>query len=103
MPEVDHAAYLLGHLFEVGPLLSGGMGPAPLSAQELLAWQQLRAITLSPWESATLMQLSRSYLSELQQASDPKRPAPWQPVDATPDFSHVARSMRASMLELANL
>jgi hypothetical protein len=100
MPEV-RAPHVIGYLFEMGPLASGGMGPAPLSHQEIAAWCDLTGIRLSPWEVRTVRQLSRDYLAELHEAEDPKRPAPWRP--EAPDVGVVAQDMRAALRGLTNL
>lgn len=76
MPEV-RAEYLLGYFFEVGPVMAGGMGPAPISQQELVAWQTNTGIELRPWESRVLRRLSSDYITELHKAEDAIRPAPW--------------------------
>lgn len=77
------APHLVGYLFEVGPTLSSGMGPAPLSFSELSAWQSQVGIELQPWEVRLLRRLSLDYLLALQKAKDPACPAPWAPEDLT--------------------
>lgn len=75
-PECD-AIYLANYLWEVGPVSAGGMGPAPVSHTELLAWQENTGVELSSWEARTLRDLSRAYLGESHRAEDPACPAPW--------------------------
>lgn len=41
----------------------GGMGPAPISMSDLLAYQQLHGIELNPWELDVLHQLDQVALS----------------------------------------
>lgn len=77
MPPIG-AAYLVEHLFEVGPVLSGGMGPAPLTHVELVAWQWDVGIRLEPWEARFLHRLSCEYIAESQKAEARDAPPPWQ-------------------------
>ena len=77
LPDPGPAGYLAGWLFEAGPVSAAGMGPAPLSWPDLQAWAQATATPLRPWEARLLRQASGEYLSELQAAEAPDRPAPW--------------------------
>jgi hypothetical protein len=76
LPEIN-VDYILAYLWEVGPTISGGMGEAPLSHAELLAWQTNVGIDLQPWESRMLRRLSVDYLVESQNATEPDCPAPF--------------------------
>lgn len=96
MPPVD-AGYLIGHLWEIGPAMSGGMGPAVISHQDIAAWQDLIGIELQPWEARALRRLSRDYVAELHRAEKADAAAPWEPEDYMPDLSGVAMDMRAQM------
>lgn len=75
MPEAS-ALHLLGYLWDVGPSMQGGMGPAPLTYSELVAWQQSSGIELTPWEAKTLRRLSGEYVSECSRAEKPDCPSP---------------------------
>ena len=77
-PPAPLCEYLLGYLYEVGPVLSGGMGNTPLTHSEIRAWQDNTGVELSAWESQTLRRLSAEYLGESQSAESPDAPAPWQ-------------------------
>lgn len=80
MPDVesDHAAgYLIGLLQEAGLMSSTGMGPVPISWQEIHAWQTASLRQLSLWEVMTVKGLSEEYVSELLQATAKDRPAPF--------------------------
>lgn len=80
MPELPPAgvgAYLIAYLFEVGPTLTGAMGPIPLTHEELRAWQDDMGLQLAPWECRFLRRLSVEYMAELHHAEKPDRPAPW--------------------------
>lgn len=39
-----------------------GMGPSAITASELLAWQQLHGVRLTPWEAETLQAMDRAAL-----------------------------------------
>ena len=71
--------YLLSYFFEVGPLMSGGMGDSPLTNGELLAWQENTGIFLQPWEARFLSRLSRDYLIQSQKSEKADCPAPYLP------------------------
>lgn len=40
-----------------------GMGPGAIPPSELLAWQQLMGVRLSPWEADTLLAMDRAALA----------------------------------------
>jgi hypothetical protein len=76
--ETDHAAgYLIGLLQEAGLMSSNGMGPVPISWQEIYTWLSVTQLKLSNWEVLTLKSLSEEYVSELIQATAKDRPAPY--------------------------
>lgn len=77
LPDKGAAGRVVDWLFEVGPTVPGGMGPAALTHSEILAWQRNVGIRLTPWEARMLRALSREYLSEHLAADDPARPPPW--------------------------
>lgn len=92
LPPLWRGEYLLGYLWDAGPLMRGGMEPAPLSCTELGAWQEASGVELQPWESALLRRLSREYLAEATQASASDSPAPWAAApDAGLDREAVSR------------
>lgn len=69
---------MLTYLFDCGPVLNTGSGMAPLTHQELQAWQHNTATPLTPWEARALRRLSQEYLGELIAAESPGRPPPWE-------------------------
>lgn len=71
------ASYLLGYFFDVGPVEQSGMGPLPLSHQEIEAWQRNTGIELTSWEAAMIHKLSREYLAMSHDAVSPMCPPPW--------------------------
>ena len=83
---------LIDVLMDAGPRMIAGMGEAPLSAQELLAWCAGTGQDLTPWEFATVLQMSRAYAGEYQAAQDPNAPAPWN----DPDMTQAKRKMVAT-------
>ena len=86
MPDID-ARYLVDYLFEIGPTMVAGMGEAPLSAQEIKAWQDLCGIDLQPWEFRLLRRLSRDYLAESYKAENPACPPPFGELRRSPTLS----------------
>ena len=82
LPELT-APHLIGYLWEVGPVVSGGMGAAPVSFCEIQAWQASAGLDLSPWELRLLRKLSNDYLAESHAAEEPGHPSPWEPEQPT--------------------
>lgn len=81
LPPLEGGEYLLGYLFEIGPALAGGLGPAPLTHGELRAWQDNTGIALMPWEARLLRRLSLEYVAASQAATERNAPPPWRPDD----------------------
>ena len=80
MPPLNEGGYLLGILFEVGPVQPAGMGGAvAISDQDLRAWQHNQGLELSPWECSAIRSLSRDYASQLSDSSAANCPPPWVP------------------------
>lgn len=100
MPECE-AMYLVGYLYEVGPVMAGGMGEVPLSHTELRSWQDNTGIELESWEVRAMSRLSKEYLSESNKATKHDAPAPWP----EGDYSKVlaAIKLRAYMDALDKL
>lgn len=76
LPPASAAQYLVGYLFEVGPLSSSGMGAAAVSWVELQAWQQQVGVELSAWEARTLRRLSAEFAAESRRAEEWGVPSP---------------------------
>ena len=57
--------YLWERLNDAGMYGQGGMGPAPLSCTELLAWSQGTGMTLAPWEFRAIRAASRAFVAQL--------------------------------------
>jgi hypothetical protein len=70
-PELpNYVTYIIEWFNEVGPALSGGFGPTPLTFTELKAWSALRGIVLTPWDASALRALSTVYCN-IQNKKEP--------------------------------
>lgn len=98
MPDAS-LSYLVDLLFEVGPTESRGMGPGPLSFQELNAWQQAMRRRLQPWEVGFIRRLSMVYAAQSVEAEDPDCAPPWVPEEriSEPEARAVTSSLRAAL------
>lgn len=103
MPETSGGEYLIGYLFEVGPIVPAGMGVGPVSHQELLAWQSLMGFTLSPWETRVIRRLSGEYLMQSRLAEKRDCKAPWQAAEAITEVTTAALSLKELVKQMANL
>ena len=61
MPDVLGYEYMTALLAELGIVSSGGMGIAPLSWQEIDAFNRCGHLELTSWETMRLMDMSRAY------------------------------------------
>jgi len=103
MPPVD-AEYLLGILWEVGPVLSSGGYPCAITHEELRAWQANIGVTLQPWEIRFLHRLSALYLSASHAAEKADCPEPSREQEGyAPNLSAVAKNLQESLKALAKL
>lgn len=69
--------YLVDWFREIGRTMAGGMGEAPLTWQEIAAWEGRTGIELEPWESRTVRAMSEAYLIMRHDAKKSGCPAPW--------------------------
>jgi hypothetical protein len=83
LPPLSCGEHLIEYLFEVGPMIAGGMGPVAVDWPHLDAWQRCVGLVLPPWQSRLLIRLSNDYIDEWLKAQDDTRPAPWQAEDMT--------------------
>jgi hypothetical protein len=97
LPDPGPAAHLIDYLFDMGPVMSGGMGPVPLSHSEIQAWQQNTGVELRAWEASTLRRLSIEYLSTSADARDPSCPAPFTVAPQEDRRTVVARMIGATL------
>lgn len=77
MPDLAGGDWLLGWLFEAGPLASDGMGARGLSWPELAAWRDCTRTPALPWEMQALHRLSAAYASAYHASQEPDCPAYW--------------------------
>ncbi len=104
MPSVESSAgYLLDYLFDIGPVITEGMGPSIITHLELRAWQDNLGIELQPWEVRFLRRLSSDYLLELNKAEKASCPDPWGSEDTRPILSAVAASLQQSLKRMAGI
>lgn len=64
------ARYLTDWLFDVGPVVAGGMGEAPIAYTDLQAWESISGVQLLPWEARTLRALSVDFVAERSRARE---------------------------------
>ncbi len=76
LPPLPGGCGLLWEVFlQLHGARGGGMGPAPISMSDLLAYQQLYCVEFNPWELDTLHELDQVALtaaSEQQKQDTPK-------------------------------
>ncbi len=77
VPPLPFGTYLLGALFEAGPVSYAAMGEIALT-HEAIGWYQLNnGIQLSPWEISVLRRLSSVWITEGKAAERPECPPPY--------------------------
>ena len=86
--------HLLDWLWDVGPAVGGGMGPAPVDYRDIAAWAALTHTDPTPWEARMLRHLSRHYLAALSAAEDPAAQPP-QTADAVQPAAQQRAQARA--------
>lgn len=77
MPDVGEAEFMVSYWKDAGIALSGAMGPVPLTAIELQAWQEGTGFDLMPWQFSVLLEMSRAYLAAKQEGAKPECPPPY--------------------------
>lgn len=101
MPPVGEFGHMLEYWRDIGFFLAGGMGRAPLSAQEVLAWQNGTQTPLTPWEFQALLDASRRYVEMLKVAEDatclPPFGAPVQEVDREALSKTIGSAFRSAI------
>lgn len=70
--------HLTAQLIEIGITQAGGMGPVPLSWQEIEAWRRCTGARLSRWELRLIRSLSVAYIAESRRAESDTCPPPWR-------------------------
>lgn len=72
------APHIIDRFVELGISEAAGMGVAPLSWREIMAWQEANCLRLPPWEARLLRRMSTEYLAEGRRAETENCPPPWQ-------------------------
>jgi len=71
------APHIVERLLEMGMSQAAGMGVAPLSWAEIVAWQVATMVRLAPWEARLIRRLSSAYIAEGRAAESENCPPPW--------------------------
>lgn len=103
MPPIEAGHYLLAYLWEVGPVMPGGMSAGPLTHAEILAWSALVGVVLQPWEARCLRRLSVEYLNESQNATKRGAPAPWEEAADQVEKAVEANATKSAIRALTTL
>ena len=93
-PLAPELGYLVEYLRRLDFIEPGAAGPVRLSFTEIRSWAQLSGVQLKPWEVDLLRQMSTEFVSEVNAAENPQRPAPWMPVDALQEKQAIARRIK---------
>jgi hypothetical protein len=94
LPEIPAPYDALVGLFHLsGQALQTGWGLCPLTWVEIDAFVRVNDLDLTLWERELLKKMSEAYCAEYSRASDPKRPAPYQP-EQTEEVDQIAKAMR---------
>jgi hypothetical protein len=95
LPPIDQEImYLVGALFDAGPVSAGGMAIAPLTWTEIDAWQRCVGACFAPWEARLIRVLSAEYVNEYNAAAAHDAPMPWIPESTTERREKIARHIR---------
>ncbi|WP_454722630.1 phage tail assembly chaperone [Delftia acidovorans] len=97
LPDPGPAGYLLEVFFDLGPSLQSPMGETPIGYEQLVAWQSIHGVQLTPWEGKTLCDLSISWLVAKDAAKDPGATRPGS-VDESPEQAEERRQRVSSGL-----
>jgi len=97
-PEVT-IQYLVQIFYQVGAAKSTGMGLVAIDWRDILAWQQVAGISLSPWEAENVIRMSKEYVSQSVDSQKASCPAPY--VAAPPAKGDVAKSMLDGLRSLS--
>jgi len=68
---------LVQWLYEIGPIVQGGMGPVPIGWQDIAAWQSVTGLVLAPHEAQAIRTLSMAYADQHHRSKDANCPCPW--------------------------
>ena len=94
MPEAEGAPHLLDYFLEVGPARGG----EALSYQEIESWSRLTSTPLTPWEAATLQDMSETFVVGLHKFRDKNAAPPW--TEKAPDQAKIAQGVERFLMGL---
>lgn len=77
MPDVGDAEYVITYWQDLGMVEMGAMGPIPLSASEIISWQQCTGVDLEAWEYRAIKQMSQAYLMQAKESEKPECEPPF--------------------------
>lgn len=77
MPEITGAEYVVSYWQSLGRCSIGAMGPIPLSSIEIEAWKAGTRTDLAPWEFTAIIEMSRAYISMINEGENPETPPPY--------------------------
>ena len=98
------APHILSYLFEIGPTLSSGVGPVPITHGELHAWQMNTGTPLEAYEVRMLKRLSADYAHSVILSTKEDCPAPWAAAPYIKSSAMlVAKRMKDSVKKLTKL
>lgn len=98
LPDPGGDQCLLDWLFEAGVMRWTESGPRALGWADLSAWQRMTQTALTPWQAATIQQLSAAYAASAGAALDPMCPSPMR---VRVDQRRLADQLRAVFEALA--
>ena len=69
IPPVPRGSSLIIEAFDQlhGTRPSGGFGISPIPLSEIVAWQRVMRVRLTPWEIETILKIDRAALDELME------------------------------------
>jgi hypothetical protein len=94
------APYLTDWLLEIGPSIPAGDRAAAIGFSEMAAWSRLMGVDLSPWEARTLRRLSRAFVNQQSDASNPSCIEPMVKVDQETARKRVDDQFKSMMESL---
>jgi hypothetical protein len=100
MPDIEHGAYLLEYLSEIGEARHSGTMLSPVDWQEIKAWQDATGVELSAWDAKVIRRLSSVYVAQYFDAGDPNCPPPWMP--SQPSGERITKRLNSMISALEN-
>jgi hypothetical protein len=101
LPDIESefaAGYLVAMLQEAGLMSSSGMGPVPLSWQEIESWMRCTETQITVWERLTIKGMSEDYVGEYLAARKKDRPAPYTYVDPDEELEEQRKEVATKLL-----